>query len=187
MCDDDWFEADDDLNHDGRNEDERRFIITLRARAQSWGELDIDVTDTQVWTDRDYIYVHVGISDQEQNIEYGTMRVNYIGQRVLGHWGSSHFCDEIDPTALDAFSSPLLDSPEDAANYAADWLESQLRRPAERREWWQGDTVVCRRWLLTKPEHALCAQYCHPSRVAGLPGVVERIERIIPLRADRRR
>jgi hypothetical protein len=183
MGDPDWFEGNDERFRDGRTDDERRFIARLRARAQSWTELELAREQTQAWTDRDYLYVHVDVADETHNLAYGTLRVDYVGSHVRGHWGSADFCDEIDPSARDAFESPPLTSPEEAATYAADWLEAQLRRPAECREWWQGNVVVCREWTLTEPEHPLCRQYCHPSRMAGLPDV---IVRVIPLRADRR-
>ena len=76
---DDWFEG------DGRTAAERRFIAALREHARSWGMLGVRPVDTQPWTDREVLYVHVDITDPAYRLDLGTLRVDYDGERVLGH------------------------------------------------------------------------------------------------------
>ena len=98
----------------------------------------------------------------------------------MGHWGTACFCDEIDLTKPDTFASPIVSSPEEAAAYAADWLELQLRRPVELREWSVDGDVLYRLWLLTDNDHGLSMQFGPRSRVTGSP------TRVVCLRPDRR-
>lgn len=146
----DWFEG------EGRTDAERRFLTVLRDRAQSWHQLDIAPDDTQAWTDRADLYVHVDVADRDQHRIIGTLRVDLDGERVTGHWGAADFCDTIDPSAPDSFGTPALGTPEEAAHRAASWLEEQLRRPIERREWRQGEGITRCVWVLADTDQTLC-------------------------------
>jgi hypothetical protein len=94
----------------------------------------------------------------------GTLRVDFDAQRVLGHWGAADFCDTIDPTAPESLATPLVTSREEAADHAADWLEAQLHRPMERREWRQNAAVLGREWVLADTHRVLC--------MSGQPGAL---------------
>ena len=146
----DWFDG------DGRTDAERRFLAALRDRAQSWHQLGITPDHTQAWTDRADLYVHVDVDDRDQRCIIGTLRVDFDGTRVTGHWGAADFCDTIDPSAPDSFGTPTLGSPEEAADRAASWLKEQLRRPIERREWRQGEVITRCDWVLADTDRPLC-------------------------------
>jgi hypothetical protein len=146
----DWFDG------DGRTDAERRFLAALRDRAQSWHQLGITPDHTHAWTDRADLYVHVDIADHAQRRIIGTLRVDFDGERVAGHWGAADFCDTIDPRAPDSFGTTALDTPEAAADRAASWLEEQLHRPIERREWRRDEAITRCVWVLADTDRPLC-------------------------------
>ena len=148
---DDWFEG------DGRTDAERRFIAALREHARSWGRLGVRPVDTQAWTDREVLYVHVDLVDRALRQIVGTVIVELDGERVRGYWGALELVGEPDIPRHDRFDSPPLDTPEEAARHAAAWLEAQLRRPIECREWRQGSTLTRRQWHLADTGRALVA------------------------------
>jgi hypothetical protein len=158
---DDWFEG------AGRTDAERRFLAVLRERAESWAALDLDPQDTQAWTDREPLYVHVDLTDPSHELILGTLRVEFDGRRVVGGWSDGQLVHDLDPAAPDAFDTPAHESPETAAELAAGWLESQLRRPVERRDWRRGNVVIYREWILADSERALTSQAATPSRSAN--------------------
>jgi hypothetical protein len=152
---------------DATNEDEVRFLTVLRARAESWDALDVEREDTQAWPNNDPFCVHVDLGDASYGVAYGSLRVDYDGVRLVGGWSDGQLVHPIDLTAPDSFETSAFTSPEAAAAIAGHWLEAQLSRPIERREWWDGRQRTYVVWVLADVDYPLCAT--GPGRPPGAP------------------
>ncbi len=151
---DDWFEWPDPPPAAST------LLAVLRRRARSWSVYGIRPVDTNVYDETQLLsrlIFMVDIVDRERASVVGCPRVEFDGATIAGCWGSSHYCDEIDPTADDSFSVDAagLDL-ERVAEIAADWFDAQVRRPVERREWRRNRNVFHRRWVLADSGRILC-------------------------------
>lgn len=163
---DEWFACSD------ATPSQEAFLKPLRARAAAWGAYGIGSDDTLVYeyTDPVRLIAAVDVYDPDANLIVGTVRIEFDGAALRGRWGSSHFCDAIDPADPDSIGieRPGI-TPEEAARLAADWLESQVRRPLERQDWRRDGTTFHRRWVLADSGTVLCWRDEANTQRADLP------------------
>jgi hypothetical protein len=132
-----------------RTEDESRFLSRLRNRVLAWDSAVVDSSDS--WCIAKLVPLVVGIEHARLSTE-GALTCIQVGYwppasgaiRLEGEWGDSHLLDN-GGGGGDLRVQGIAADPEFFADLASDWIESQLRRPIERLEWFRGERVAASR------------------------------------------
>jgi hypothetical protein len=173
---------------DGRTDAETAIIDALRGASATWQDLNVPTQNTQAWTDRDALYVHVDLVDRDENLVYATLRIDFDGDIAAGHWGDAQFQEPIASAGVDTFHAE--GTPTALAQAAVAWISEQLRRPVERLEWSTKNGAE-RLWRFADTGRELARRNSGPAFAAGgawdtnRPG--QPPDRVTVLRPDRRR
>ncbi len=74
-----------------------------------------------------------------------------------GQWGNGYVLDNHDRDGYNLEVTGLDESPETFGGFAARWLERQLLRPVERRDWMRNGQVRYSRWCLSDTGEVLAS------------------------------
>ena len=83
------------------------------------------------------------------NLQVGYWESNRFGPSLEGQWGDGYVLDSYDRDGDNLEVTGLDESPETFDGFAARWLERQLLRPVERRDWMRNGDVRYSRWCLS--------------------------------------
>ena len=137
---------------------ERAFLDGLEERARSWGSLGLDRDDVMVLGGHDgTLAVGVNVTDREQRCVLRLLRVDFDGAAIACGEDETHqFVTDLH-AGCDGFTGwvGFGCSPRELAGPAADWIESELRRPIERLEWRVGFFGRHIRYVLTDTERVI--------------------------------
>lgn len=113
-----------------RNDDERRYLERLDARVTQGG------WRPDAWPHAaGHVIVSVCPVDAEQRSLLRTLRADYVHPQLLFGPDETHqFATDLDPSRPGVTLLPN-GRPEDLADAAADWFESELSRQIVREEW----------------------------------------------------
>jgi hypothetical protein len=132
---------------DYRDDDERRFVKAMRARALGWGALGIRPDEAFVLPDDGLPFLRLGVdvADRDAGVIIRSCQVRFdYASVVVGEDPTGQFTDPPDPRRS---ATLRADDPEALAAFACDWLEAELARPIERHEW-QTAEFRHTRWLM---------------------------------------
>ncbi len=134
------------------SDDETRYLLSLDPLLPDALRDRVDPDDVgSLWYGGVCIWLTVPlVPDGEVPVISNTLQVLYNAQFIGAYWGCSHLWDDYDERNPEHLHMDTADmSPERAAELAAEWLATQLRRPLVREEWDRPifDPVV--RWVLT--------------------------------------
>jgi hypothetical protein len=160
-----------------RNEAEKEFIEALHARAEAGGWF----ADAWPHPSDNRIIVTVDVCDPDHNSILRMLRVDYDGATLtVGPDETYQLASHLDPSRADVMVMSGQ-APAVLASAAADWLEHEVQRPIERREW-DRPTFRHRQWLLADTGKKLVFSDSKNSRRSdfelGPP------DRIVPVRRE---
>jgi hypothetical protein len=149
------------------SEREREFIEGLHARA----ELGQWYADT--WARDDRFVLSISLSDPQMRCVLRDLRVDFDGVTLWTGPDETHqFVTDLDPARPGV--TMVTDRPiGELSALAADYLETEMRRPIVRWEWDRAGQGVARLWLFSDTNEPLIVQ---SRREPGLP------DRIVPVR-----
>jgi len=156
-----WFDIDDD---EFDNSSEREFVHALRLLARSWAKLGLEPEDAFVVRDPGLVLL-VDVCAPSETYILRTLRVEFdtvsvrMGDDETGQGGG--LSGKI--VTLKSRSR----TPSELGTLAAEWIEQELRRPIERREWTRAD-FRHRRWVLADSGEALTWSDSHNENRKGL-------------------
>lgn len=157
-----------------RNEYEREFLESLNLRAErgSWAPCA-----AYLWDDRIMLAVCLIDLDPAHNRVLRDLRIDFFGQYVLcGDDETGQYATDLDPTHSDVVIAE--GTPLELAEFAADWLEREMKRVIVRHEWIRPQ-FTCRLWVLTDTGVALVASDSENKSRSKL-GPPDRITKVWP-------
>jgi hypothetical protein len=129
-----WFEIDVD---DCPTEAEREFLTALCAHSSEWLRFGLSPDAGLIQFEDSVLTVALDVSDHKQGVVLRTLRIDFDGSGVvLGYDETGALVTKLDVQNPDVKEYREFGvTPTDCANAAAEWLEVELARRIERREW----------------------------------------------------
>ena len=135
-----------------RTEDEARFLTRVRERSVTWAVPGLESAAS--WSLAKLVCLLLVVASPSLDGLKGlhSVQVGYYPPgnplRLEGEWGDDHLLDN-GGDEHDLRLAGVEGEPEWFADIAADWMQRQLLRPLERREWLDGSTVVAQQTRLS--------------------------------------
>lgn len=172
-----WFDGDEP-----RDDRERAFLDAVREEARTWRLPGLRPQDTALGAF--IIPLHLSVDIPGLPGEVANLQVGYwppdcgpYGQALEGEWGDRYHLDShvYGRDGLTVFG--LSASPDQFGTWAATWLQDQLLRPIERRDWLDDHgQVAATRYVLADTDFLLRQRGFSLVRRFGRPP--DRVERV---------
>lgn len=108
---------------------QREFLDALELRAARWTELGASADETMYEVRDGVLILGLDICDHVANRVLHTLRIDFEGHRVLcGPDPTYQFTDPLTPEDPEVSVLSGDHTPREFASFAADWMESELRR-----------------------------------------------------------
>lgn len=140
MIEFDWFEADEEAD---LSQAQHLFLAHLRERARGWPCRPEYTVLAEPQSECPHWRAVLDVSAELEKYILMTVGVCFDGASI---WGGELHNQCYLPYSYERGRVDLVEatgSPEELAQIASDWFERILARPVERREWWDGDRILC--------------------------------------------
>ena len=157
---------------DGRDDDERAFLLELRRLVASWPDGDLQAEDTHAEIVLAPLFLAVSVPGapelrDELQLGYWTGAERWLE----GAWaGGAYLLDDHDGNSAECLTvRGTRSTPQEFARFAAEWIRLQLDRSVIREEWIRRGEVVATTWRLSDTKRVLAREGSNVPRLLRRP------------------